>query len=146
MILEPGEENDFYKLQDNINYCRKLQENLLNRKWENVYKERCPKYYLPLNEIIRKIESENLFNVPSILSIGTKLKEFVYHNTCQISSIIDLFKYCKDFHLDIPKCVKNMICEACACNGCEFMQDHLGYTCEDCKKDYYTGYQGYCDE
>ena len=57
MILEPGEENDFHKLQDNINYCRKLQENLLNRKWENIYKERCPKYYLPLNKIIREIES-----------------------------------------------------------------------------------------
>lgn len=38
MILEPGEENDFYKLQDNIDYCRMLQKNLLNRKWENVYK------------------------------------------------------------------------------------------------------------
>lgn len=142
MILEPGEENDFYKLQDNIDYCRMLQKNLLNRKWENVYKERCPKYYLPLNEMIRKIESENWTNMPSI----PELKEFVYHNTFQISSIIDLFKYCKDFHLDIPKCAKNMICEACACNSCEFMQDHLGYTCEDCKKDYYTGYHGYCDE
>lgn len=142
MILEPGEENDFYKLKNNIDYCRMLQKNLLNRKWENVYKERCPKYYLPLNEIIRKIENENLTNMPSI----PELKEFVYHNTFQISSIIDLFEYCKDFHLDIPKCAKNMICEACACNGCEFMRDHLGYTCEDCKKDYYTGYHGYCDE
>lgn len=74
MILEPGEENDFYKLQDNIDYCRMLQENLLNRKWENRYKERCPKYYLPLNKIIRKIESENWSNIPSIPSIGTELK------------------------------------------------------------------------
>lgn len=89
-----------------------------------------------------------VFTLPSEVSINTipELKEFVYHNTFQISSIIDLFEYCKDFHLDIPKCAKNMICEACACNGCEFMRDHLGYTCEDCKKDYYTGYQGYCDE
>ena len=31
MILEPGEENDFYKLKDNIDYCRMLQKNLLNR-------------------------------------------------------------------------------------------------------------------
>lgn len=30
MILEPGEENDFYKLQDDIDYCRKLQEDLLD--------------------------------------------------------------------------------------------------------------------
>lgn len=87
-----------------------------------------------------------MYNIPSISSIGTKLKEFVYHNTFQISGIIDLFKYCKDFHLNIPKCAKNMICEACVCNGCEFMQYHLGYTCEECKKDYYTGYQGHCDE
>lgn len=142
MILEPGEENDFYKLQDNIDYCRTLQKNLLNRKWENFYKERCHKYYLPLNEIIRKIESENWTNMPSI----PEFKEFVYHSTFQISSIVDLFKYCKDFHLNIPKCVKNMICEACSCNGCEFMSDHLGYTCEQCKKDYYTGYQGHCEE
>lgn len=26
MILEPGEENDFYKLKDNIDYCRMLQK------------------------------------------------------------------------------------------------------------------------
>lgn len=77
MILEPGEENDFYKLQDDIDYCRKLQEDLLDRKWERIYKKRCQKYYLPLNKIIRKIESENWSNIPSIPSIGTELVLFI---------------------------------------------------------------------
>lgn len=42
--------------------------------------------------------------------------------------------------------VRKMICEACACQGCPSMKEHLRHTCDDCRKVGYRMYEGYCDE
>ena len=49
--------NDFDKLSDIIADCKKKQRKLLNEKWKSLYKERCTKYYVDLEqEMVRQGE------------------------------------------------------------------------------------------
>lgn len=45
--------NDFDKLNDIIADCKKKQRKILNEKWKSLYKERCPKYYVELEELVK---------------------------------------------------------------------------------------------
>ena len=62
-----------------------------------------------------------------------------------ISGILDI---CKKFGItQFGTKVPKMICEACACKGCPYLKEHLGYDCQTCRKEmHFSGYEGYCDE
>lgn len=109
--------------------------------WNDLYKNRCKKYFLTLKEFIDSIAFENSFegDVDSFkrncseeeteVSINTILTEMERHNLPFI-----------------PDKVARMICEACSCQNCQYIKEHLGYTCQDCINNKYQYYSGYCDE
>lgn len=136
--------DDFDELSDIIEDCKKKQRKILNRKWKLLYEERCPKYYIELEELAKGLDVKNhSYNITTKL---TFISDWIYSNVFNSSSICYILQFLKGHKLLLTKEIKLMVCEACACKGCEYMKDHLGHTCDECRDDYYTGYEGYCDE
>lgn len=136
--------NDLDKLSDIIADCKKKQKKLLNEKWKYLYEERCPKYYVDLEKLVERLDVYNhSYNKTTHL---TFISDWVYSNSFNSSSIYYILQFLKEHELLLTKEIKLMTCEACACQGCEYMKEHLGHTCKECKENYYTGYEGYCDE
>lgn len=116
------------------------KKEIFNNVWKNLYEKRCLNHFIPLNKLVEEINLNCfLYDKPSI-------SDWVYESPCNCDSIIRILEKAKDMELELPKSVKDMACEACACNGCSYLKEHLGFTCEECRRDYCTGYQGYCDE
>lgn len=107
--------------------------------WEKCYKDRCQEHYLSLSDCLDDIKFLNHEQkCPDLKAMCLDSTRPVY--------IYDINNLCKDHGLSHGIMIPLMICEACACNRCKYLKEHLGYTCEDCRRDFYTGYQGYCDE
>lgn len=136
--------NDFDKLNSIIADCKKKQRKILNDKWKSLYKERCTKYYVELEELVKGLDAYN--HCYNIITHLTLISDWVYSNSFNSSSIYYILQFLKEHDLLLTKEIKLMACEACACQGCEYIKEHLGYTCKECKENYYTGYEGYCDE
>lgn len=121
-------------------YIQNQKERITENNWKKMYYDRCEDNFMSLRKIIEEIWSKNW------LSIEIEELEEIFLRTKDSVHIIDLMNFLKDRKLIYPNNLQKMTCAACACNNCEFLKEHLGYTCEECKKDYLTGYQGYCDE
>lgn len=133
---------DYREITKLIEYCEIQQRKIIGNEWERIYKERCPNHYLSLNDFVTKIDEANLIEVQEYENIEDMV--YKYPANATINHIMD---EAKDKKLHIPKDVSDMICEACVCCECEYLKEHLGYNCDECKKHlFYTGYQGYCDE
>ena len=140
------EKNNYNTTCDVDTLIRDLKEyriDILSKQWEDYYKERCGEAYLTLREFIDAIRFQNFY------ALGEEnyqwYKEFYeLHSDVTISSLVE---FCKRRGIKLSYKNTEMICKACACEGCPYLEEHLGYTCEKCKKDMlFTGYQGYCDE
>ena len=51
--------NDFDKLNKIIESCKCKQKNILNKKWELLYQDRCPKHYVDLEELVKGLDEYN---------------------------------------------------------------------------------------
>ena len=136
--------NDFDKLNDIIGDCKKKQRKILNEKWKSLYKERCSKYYVELEKLVKGLDGYN--HSCNITTHLTFISDWVYSNSFNSSSIYYILQFLKEHDLLLTKEIKLMTCEACVCQGCKYIKEHLGHTCKECKENYYTGYEGYCDE
>lgn len=136
---------DIDEMSDLIGYAKDKKAELLDKVWENLYKERCPEHFISYSEVLKAIDRTNwLMNEEGRKEFNEyfdilKIRE----NHAQISEIILIAKL---YNLQIPPEVGAMICEACACEGCPYMEEHLFHTCKECKKVKYSYYEGYCDE
>ena len=134
-------------INDIINDAQNQKIKILNNYWEKLYKNRCPKSYISLLEVINgifwesKYKYHNTLNIPPLDDFYTIF--YTIDSYLDISHILDICKY-RNFKIDYE--FSKMICEACACEGCPYMKEHLSCTCIDCKKNFYTMYSDYCDE
>lgn len=135
--------HEIWKLKHKINDIRSDILHIHKQQWDIWYKTRCPEHYLSFEQFIDKLAfmNSNQNNRSEIEQFKNECKYEV--DECHIPCILDVAsKYgFKDFS---P--VYKMICEACACQGCPYMEEHLGHTCNDCRKNGYQMYEGYCDE
>ncbi len=137
---------------DNLKEIQKEYKNLCEKTlktqgeiWEAYYKERCPKYFIPWEQLIKDLAFWNNDN-GGIFFCNT----FIYKCASTISdptikallNIMEYHNYTEFGNTGFEK----MICEACACQGCPYMEEHLGHTCRDCKLHQFKYYNGYCDE
>lgn len=122
-----------------------LQEDILQihiNEWESLYKERCPKYYMSFLEFIDNISLLGYDrDEQSIWDKRNFEKECKYElDEATIKNVIDIAeKY--NFKVSISY-ITQMVCEACACQGCPAMEKTA---CRECRKNYYDQYSGYCD-
>lgn len=114
------------------------------KRWEELYKDRCEEYFLPLKEFIGAIAFDNNFE-------GCDENVYSFKKCCSeeetevnINSILAEMK--SHNLIFIPDKIAKMICEACSCQNCKYIKEHLGYTCQDCINSKYRHYSGYCDE
>lgn len=116
------------------------KKKITESNWKKMYYDRCEDNFMSLEKIISEISSRHWseIEIKELEEIFLETKDTIY--------MIDIMHFLKDRELIYPNSLQKMACAACACENCEFLKDHLGYTCEDCKKDYLIGYQGYCDE
>lgn len=134
--------SDFADIKNIMDCCKRQGRQIINQEWERIYKRKCPNHYLPLNDFIKEIDLTNWLNSSDYENI----EDWVYKRPTN-ATINSIMNEAKERKLSIPKKVSEMICEACACNGCPYLEEHLGYDCNKCKKEMsYTGYEGYCDE
>lgn len=135
--------NDVEELREVIQKAEEKIIKLHADQWRGYYKNRCGKDFLEYEYFIETFALWNNKGIDNKSEFSRACKIDIY-NPC-INAILNIGeKYgMNQFGDEIPK----MICSACACRGCEFIQEHLGYDCEECKtKLGYQGYQGYCDE
>lgn len=135
-----------YELSCKIDELKDKIHQLCSDEWEAYYKNRCPKYYISFDKFVQTIFFENMFNKDNAHRRFEEKCYFGLHSeeNANIPHIIGIAV--NEFGFKIPKSLEPMICEACACQGCPDMEDHLGHTCEDCKKEQWQLYEGYCDE
>lgn len=134
--------SDYSEIEKIIDCCKEQRMYIIDKEWENTYKEKCPTHYLPLRKFVEAIDLENYLSQPNYENI----KDWVYRDPGN-ASILYILGELKYRELSIPKSVSEMVCESCACCGCSMQKEHLGFDCEECKtKMTYTGYEGYCDE
>lgn len=132
---------DLITIDHALKIIKKHQHFIMSSEWEEMYKERCGKYYIPLDIFLKDI-IEQYDDYPYALIFQREFE----HNWYPIF-ISDITNVVKDFEMKMPQQEQKMICTACACEGCEYIKDHLGYTCEECKNEMcFTGYEGYCEE
>lgn len=117
----------------------KKEDDAFEKKWERIYKKKCPTSYLSLHEFVKAIDKTNVRH--DDFDYRREITDIVYRHHLTIPKILNLIK---ERHLRIPKNVSDMICEACVCGKCDAKR-HLPYTCEECKTQMsYTGYHGKC--
>lgn len=144
--------NSITSLTD-INNILKTAQNqkikILDSFWEALYKDKCPKYFMPLSKVVSELEfwAINFHDNMNELKIASFLND--YHNTLYpiyIPDILELYRKYGFKELQYYLEFRNMICEACACKDCPSMEKYLHRTCAECKKNYYKMYAGYCGE
>lgn len=140
--------NDYNSLEIIIRDCKEKQRSILGDRWRSMYKKRCPKHYVDLEELTIALDRKNYINYLDNDKFDNHnfIWNWVYSNSINSDSLIRILEFLKANELSLTKELRLMACEACACEGCEDIKKHLGYTCEECKKDYHTGYQGRCEE
>lgn len=112
-----------------------------SKRWEELYKDRCKEYFLTLKEFIDSIAFDNSFE-----GDVDNFKKSCSEEETEVS-IASILWEMENHNLPfIPDKVAKMICEACSCQNCKYIKEHLGYTCEDCINSKYQHYNGYCDE
>lgn len=126
---------DYTELTALIRRCKCQQHYIAADAWEKMYKDRCGEFFIPLFELQREI----LYSLTD-----EELDRVVWTPAPVLIDILQLLH--EKYPWPKPKRLYDMACAACACLGCPYLKQHLGYTCEECKKDGCTGYQGYCDE
>lgn len=119
--------------------------NVRNQMWEIWYKDRYPNHYMTFDKFVDQLVFENrIIDGPDVDSFSD---ECLYLSTAtpemHIKAVLSL---ADAYNLKNMMFVSKMICEACACQGCPHMKEHLGHTCDDCRKVGYQMYEGYCDE
>lgn len=93
-----------------------------------MYKERRLKHFLSFSEILEEIrknwlDEENLnkfnhfFRIEKINETGNDIKT--------------VMGIAYEYKLAIPESVSAMVCEACTCNNCPHIKEHLGYDCNE---------------
>lgn len=123
-----------------------LQKDILqlhNQLWEEYYKERCPNHYKTFEEFVDTIVLWNRGSFDNVILDSFKNECKYGQNESTIPDILDIAR--KYGFKDIGT-VTCMICEACACNNCSYMETCSRHVCKDCKKSGYMMYEGYCDE
>lgn len=112
--------------------------------WELVYKHRCPENYVPWSELLKDII---FWNHEPGSPTSDDFREHCIYNIPS-PTINDLFNAMDSFdYTQLGQKFPKMICEACACQNCPCLKEHLGYDCSECRnKKHFRGYEGYCDE
>ena len=130
-----------YKLLDIMNDILSIH----SQQWEMLYKDRCPENYLSFEDFINEMIFWNKNGIEYSYELD-QLEERLKYSQYAIT-LINILQDFRDHNFtQIPDKVVKMTCEACAGNGCPYMKDCLGHTCDDCRKAGYTMYEGYCDE
>ena len=115
-------------------------------QWEILYQDRCKEQFIDFEKFVDEIAFWNDYDAEGKIADKTRFKEDCKINIYEpsIPAVLEIAEThgFKQLGTNIPK----MICRACACQNCPSLKEHLGYTCVDCKKDGYAGYNGYCDE
>lgn len=141
-------ENGIDKIRELNKKAKDLQADIINvrnQMWEIWYKDRCPNHYMTFDRFVDQLVFENrIIDGPDVDSFRD---ECLYLSTAtsemHIKAVLSLADM---YNLKNRMFVSKMICEACACQGCPHMKEHLGHTCGDCRKVGYQMYEGYCDE
>ena len=133
------EKIDYSDLLDILPAVRERQKALLENQWRYYYKDRCGESFISLDDFLSEFD----FRIGFRESYYTSRLPFGVEEAACIDEILH---FAKDFNKSYSPKVKKMVCEACACNGCPYMKEHLGHTCKDCKMEGLTMYEGYCDE
>lgn len=115
------------------------------KRWEDLYKDRCKEYFLTLEEFMAAIEFDNHIDDRDVDNL-ISFRESCLEEATEVS-IKTVLTEMKNHNLKfIPNKIARMICEACSCQNCKFIKEHLGHTCQDCIDSNYLHYSGYCDE
>ena len=99
-----------------------------SKRWEDLYKDRCKEYFLPLKEFIDAIAFDN--------GLGGDVDGFkrsFSEEATEVSIKIVLTEMGSHNLEFIPFKIARMICEACSCQNCKYIEEHLGYICQDCR-------------
>ena len=137
------------EIQSQITELKKQMREAAEEYWEALYKKRCPKYFISYDMFIHQIGFWNDDFTSESRKKVDEFKDKCYYKLYDDERAIipEILTQAEYYNFKIPLDVANMICEACACNSCPYLEEHLGYTCEECRfNKHYTGYQGYCDE
>lgn len=150
-MLGELESLSLYELHDRLHEVQTAIKEKHSEEWDSVYKRKCPNHYVSFEEFLDTLYlfNDNKFSI--------KKDEFLYSKSeIWIPNILRDLRNCEyDWNINeytekskftVPPKLSNMICEACACQGCPSMKEHLGHTCKDCRIAMYTKYEGYCDE
>lgn len=135
-------------INDKRNEIKRLKAEIFKAQcehWVDLYKDRCKEYFLTLEEFMKAIAFDNHFDDRDVDNI-ISFRESCLKETTEVS-ITDILREMDSHNLNfIPDKVARMICEACSCQNCKYIEEHLGYTCQDCRNSKYRHYSGYCDE
>lgn len=135
--------NDYGELNDVIRACKEKQRQILNEKWKSRYKHRCLAHYIDLDKLVENLDD---WNYVYITDDPNFISKWVYSNPSNSESIHSILEFIKAHNLSITRQAILMICESCVCDGCKYMEDHLGYTCKECAEDGFIGYKERCNE
>lgn len=102
--------------------------------WEDEYKGTLS--YIALDMIVLLFEYDN-DKAPGLCGF----KEEIYS---ELKTLYGLLECAKKYKLQVPELVWEIVCNSCACCGCEY--NCSGWSCDKCKETYGWGYSSYCDE
>ncbi len=129
-------------IKDQIVKLKKELKAAQKQQWEAYYKDRCPDHYISFTEFVGDLAFMNKTSDNHSL-IDRFINKCNDLDDCHIPGVLDIASSCG---FNSYSFVSDMICEACACNGCPCMEEHLGHSCKDCRQSGYQMYEGYCDE
>lgn len=135
---------DINEITNIINNAKKHKCEILDKIWEDYYKERCKHNFLTFSQFVSEFAFWNNDNMVNVDRFKDMCFSISMEESVTIPNVLGIGKSFgfTQFGTKIPK----MICEACSCEGCPYLQEHLGYDCKICKKNGFDGYSGYCDE
>ena len=108
--------------------------------WEQEFKEYFgPRAFLPLNSIVMLFGIDNPED-----AIFESFERELYSNAWLNDGWRGILNCAKRFYLRVPDLVMECLCNSCACRECK--TNCSGRTCEQCKAEYGSGYNSYCDD
>lgn len=123
-----------------IHLLQKQNRELSIQFWEQAYKERFGRLgYMPLDTVVQLFGCDNSPGV-----IFSAFEEWLYSYAHLEEGWFGVLDCAKQFGLQVPELVMECLCNSCACRECKV--NCSGRTCEQCRAEYGSGYNSYCDD